>query len=155
MTGKIFINWQVPGQIFYCESAKVFTLDFFAKLLTITASIKCSEVTLSSKDMKQIYRRTPMPKSYFQNVYFQLYWNRTYGWVFSCKFVAYFQNNFLSKQLRRAACECYSILLNRLNVATPIIVTVCMLARTQVLQIFTNFFITVLSFHLIKLLGLT
>ena len=49
---------------------------------------RCSENT------QQIYRRTPMPKCDFNKVAFQLYWNHTSAWVFSCKFIAYFQNTF-------------------------------------------------------------
>ena len=47
-----------------------------------------------SEKMQQIYRRTPMPKCNFNKVALQLYWNHTSAWVFSCKFAAYFQNNF-------------------------------------------------------------
>ena len=41
----------------------------------------------SSKNMQQIYRRTPIPKCDFNKVAKQ-------NWVFSCKFAAYLQNNF-------------------------------------------------------------
>ena len=44
-----------------------------------------------SENMQQIYRRTAMPKCDFNK---QLCWNHTSTWVFSCKFAAYFQNNF-------------------------------------------------------------
>ena len=40
--------------------------------------------------MKQIYRRTPMPKCDAK----QPYWNHTSAWVFSVKFATYFQNTF-------------------------------------------------------------
>ena len=33
----------------------------------------------------------------------QLYWNHTSAWVFSCKFAAYFQNNFSSEHLWTAS----------------------------------------------------
>ena len=46
------------------------------------------------QNMQQIYRRKPMPKSDFNKVDKQLYWNRTSAWVFSSKFVANFQNTF-------------------------------------------------------------
>ena len=46
------------------------------------------------ENMQQIYRRIPMPKCNFNRVAKQLYWNHTSAWVFSCKFVAYFQNSF-------------------------------------------------------------
>ena len=50
-----------------------------------------------SKNMQQIYRRTPMPKRNFNKVAKQFYWNHTSVWVLSCKFVAYFQNTFPRK----------------------------------------------------------
>ena len=43
-------------------------------------------------NMRQIYRRTPMPKCDFNKVVLQLYENYTLVWVLSCKFAAYFQN---------------------------------------------------------------
>ena len=55
--------------------------------------------------MQQIYRREPMPKCDFHKVEKQLYWNYILAWVFSCKFVAYFQNSFLQEQLWRAASD--------------------------------------------------
>ena len=42
----------------------------------------------------------------------QLYWSRTSAWVFSCKFVAYFQNTFSTEHLWMAASE---ILFKKLN----------------------------------------
>ena len=45
-----------------------------------------------SENMQQIYRRTPIPKCVFNKVALQIYWNHTSAWVFSCKFLAYFQN---------------------------------------------------------------
>ena len=53
--------------------------------------------------MKQIYRKTPMPKWDFNKVAMQHYWNHTSTWVFSCKSAAYFQNTFFEEQLWRAA----------------------------------------------------
>ena len=46
-----------------------------------------------SRNMQQIYRRTPMPKCDFNKIAKQFCWNHTLAWVFSCKFVAYFQNS--------------------------------------------------------------
>ena len=56
----------------------------------------CSDVLKKrcSKNMQQIYRRTHMPNSNFNNVAVQLYWSCTLAWVVSCKFAAYFQNTF-------------------------------------------------------------
>ena len=45
-----------------------------------------------SEKMQQVYSRTHMPKSDFNKVALQLYWNHTSAWVFFCKFAAYFQN---------------------------------------------------------------
>ena len=39
-----------------------------------------------SKNMQQIYSRTPMPKSDFNKFTLQLYWNQISAWMFSCKF---------------------------------------------------------------------
>ena len=44
-----------------------------------------------SENMQQIYRRTSMPKYDFDKV---VKANHTSAWVFSCKFVAYFQSTF-------------------------------------------------------------
>ena len=49
--------------------------------------------------MQQMYWRTPMSKCDFNKVALQLYWNHTSAWVFSCKFVAYFQNTFTSEDI--------------------------------------------------------
>ena len=50
-----------------------------------------------SKNMQQMYRRTPTPKCNFNKVAKELYWNYTSAWVFSRKFLAYFRNIALSK----------------------------------------------------------
>ena len=44
-----------------------------------------------SENMQQIYRRTSMPKYDFDKV---VKASHTSAWVFSCKFVAYFQSTF-------------------------------------------------------------
>ena len=56
-----------------------------------------------SKHRHQIYRRTPMSKSDFNKVALQLYENHTSTWVFSCKFVACFQNTFSQEHLWKTA----------------------------------------------------
>ena len=58
-----------------------------------------------SENMKQIYRRTPMPKYDFNKVAKQLYLNRTSTWVFSCTFAAYFQNTLSQEHLWMAASD--------------------------------------------------
>ena len=45
---------------------------------------------------------TPMPKCDFNNV---VYWNRTSTWMFSCKFVAYFQKTYSQEHLWMAASK--------------------------------------------------
>ena len=52
-----------------------------------------------SENMQQIYRRIPTPKCDFNKVALQHFWNHTLAWVYSCKFVAYFQNTFPYKQI--------------------------------------------------------
>ena len=59
-----------------------------------------------SKNMHQIYRRTPMPKSDFNKVALQFYENHTSTWVFSSKFVASFQNTFSQEHLWKTASNC-------------------------------------------------
>ena len=69
---------------------------YFFKTETIQKQpARCVLMKNYSENMQKIYRRrTPMSKCYFNKVAFQLYWNRTSTWVFSCKFAAYFQNTF-------------------------------------------------------------
>ena len=50
-----------------------------------------------SKNMQQIYRRTPMPKCDFNKVAKRRYWNRTSTWVFSCQLKHIFRTPFLKK----------------------------------------------------------
>ena len=57
------------------------------------------------ENMQQIYRRTLMPKSDFNKVALQLYWNHISSSVFSCKFAAYFQNIFSWEHLWVSASE--------------------------------------------------
>ena len=47
-----------------------------------------------SKNMQQIYRRTPMLNCDFNEVALQLYWNHASIWVLSYIFDAYFWNSF-------------------------------------------------------------
>ena len=49
--------------------------------------------------MQQIYMRTTMPKSDFNKVTKQLYWNHSLAWVLSCKFAAYSQQTFSYEHL--------------------------------------------------------
>ena len=54
---------------------------------------------MCSANIQQIYKRTPMRKSDFSKVADQLLCNHTSAWVFSCKFVAYFQNSCFDEHL--------------------------------------------------------
>ena len=47
----------------------------------------------------QLIYRTSMPKCDFNKVALQLHWDHTLAWVFFCKCVSYFQNNFLLEHL--------------------------------------------------------
>ena len=58
-----------------------------------------------SENMQQIYRRTPMPVCDFNKITKQLYWNGTLAWLFSCRFVAYFQNTFSLEHFWTAASD--------------------------------------------------
>ena len=57
------------------------------------------------ENMQQIYRRTLVPKSDFNKVALQFYWNHISSSVFSCKFAAYFQNTFSWEHLWVSASE--------------------------------------------------
>ena len=59
--------------------------------------------------MRQIYRRPSLPKCDFNEFAKQLYWNHTSAWVLSCRFAAYFQNNFSEEHLWRAASVMFQI----------------------------------------------
>ena len=54
---------------------------------------------MCSENMQQIYRRIPMPKCDFNKVAKQRYQNHFSAWMFSCKFVAYFQDIFSLEHL--------------------------------------------------------
>ena len=54
-----------------------------------------------SRNMRQIYRRTPMSKCDFNKIAKQLYWNHTSAYVFSCKFATYFRTTFFRNTSRR------------------------------------------------------
>ena len=55
--------------------------------------------------MQQIYSKVTQ----------QLYWNRAIEWVFSCKLVAYFQNNVLENLWRDYFCLCLPDMLLNYN----------------------------------------
>ena len=85
---------------FYFHFARLITLKFRQYQKQSPRGVlekRCSE------NMPQIYRRTPISKCDFNKVAKQLYWYHTSAWVFSCKFVAYFQNTFSQEHLWVAA----------------------------------------------------
>ena len=55
---------------------------------------RCSYEKVFWKNMRQIYRRTPILKYDFNKVAKQFYLNHILAWVFFSKFAAYFQNTF-------------------------------------------------------------
>ena len=79
------------------------TVNFFLK--TQKQPFKGFLKKRRSKNMQQIYRRTPMLKCDFTKFVLQLYWNCTLALVFSCKFASYFQNTFLKEHQWRATSE--------------------------------------------------
>ena len=64
------------------------------QFLASEAAVQGCSLEKIFSNMQQIYTRTPMPKSDFNKVVKQLYWNRTSACVLSSKFAAYFQNTF-------------------------------------------------------------
>ena len=64
---------------------------------------RCPFIKICPENMQQFYRRTPKPKCDLNKVTKQVYWNHTSALVLSCKFAAYFQNNFLQEHPWRAA----------------------------------------------------
>ena len=57
-------------------------------------------IKITEKDDKKAQENAHV-KSWFQYSCWQLYWNYTLAWGFSCKFAAYLQNTFLYKHLWR------------------------------------------------------
>ena len=81
-------HWKLQAQVHYIFCNYYLILSYFQKQpFRGFLRKRCSE------NMQQNYRRSPMPKCDFNNVAFQLYWNRNSAWMF-CKFAAYFQNTF-------------------------------------------------------------
>ena len=58
--------------------------------------------------MKQIYRKTPIPKFDFNKVALQFFWNHTSAWMFCCKFDAHiFEHLFLRTPLDGCFCPVF------------------------------------------------
>ena len=96
------IIWSFKEKIRSQRAALIFLEEKTRKLehlprMHILCNIDRTEgpVQRNSENMQHIYRRTSRPKCGFSKIAKQLYWNHTSAWVFSCKFAAYFQNNFL------------------------------------------------------------
>ena len=110
ISGRIFLI--VKPKRIYCHGCFprnllpwIFQSNYFVELFQVAVFLICKvswhkqpprDVPWKncSGNTRQMYRRTPMPKCEFNKVPLQLYWNHTLTWVFSCKFVAYFQNTF-------------------------------------------------------------
>ena len=76
-------------------------------------SIKGVYIKRCSKNIKQIYGRTPMREWGCNKVSLQLYWNCTSARVFSWKFAVYFWNIFIRKHVKHcssATCKKYWII---------------------------------------------
>ena len=87
--GFLSIYKKIPGrQNPYCGL-------FYAIIITFRSSPPRGVLRRRcSKNMQQIYRRTPMPECDFNKAANQLYLNHTLAWVFSCKFAAIFRTSF-------------------------------------------------------------
>ena len=64
---------------------------------------RCSYKKAFWKYAANLHLQIPMPKSDFNKVGKQLYWNHTSTWVFSCTFTSHFQSKFSWEHFRRAA----------------------------------------------------
>ena len=96
---------QVQSESSSTHGKKVYFVD---RLLKITFTLNNIEVWFlcqkqsfmdvlrerCSKNMHQIYRRTPMSKCDFNKVTKQIHWNRISAWQFSSKFAAYLRKPF-------------------------------------------------------------
>ena len=83
--------------IFCCTLCCTFCCNFCWNKCLYILQKQPSRVVLKkrcSENIQQIYRSTHMPKCDFNNAALQLYGNHTLVWVFSCKFAAFFLNNF-------------------------------------------------------------
>ena len=86
-----------------------------------------------SENMQQIYKRTRMPKFDFNKAALQLCWNHTSAWVFSWKFVAYFQKTFSWERLWKAAsATCFSLWL--IHCANTLEYICCQIKTYEVLR---------------------
>ena len=79
---------------FSCDSQKI--MDWFC---SVGIQQKQSSRGVFRKrcfeNLKQVYKRTPMPKCDFNKVWSKTSLKSHFGtWVFCCKFAAYFQNTF-------------------------------------------------------------
>ena len=93
-----FWNIRIIPFCFAMLSEKISFLEmkivFTRRTLTEATLQRWSIIKRCSKNMQQIYGKTPMSKWDFNKVAKQLYWNHTSAWVLSCKFAGYFQNIF-------------------------------------------------------------
>ena len=74
-------------------------LSFYAIMLIYLTYIKLIKFfkkreLANSKCSNWLFNiRSNLPQVFLRSVTFQIYWNRTSAWLFSCKSTAYFQNN--------------------------------------------------------------
>ena len=81
--------------MFPCEFSEIFmNTTFYRRLpVAIEAALQRCYYKVYSENMQQIHR-TSMLKYNFNKLAWQLYWNHTSAWMFSCKFAAYFRETF-------------------------------------------------------------
>ena len=87
-------QWRTSGQVINTNILFQFLFINFLGLELQKQPPRGVLIKMCSENMQQIYRRTPMPKCYFNKVALQIYWNNTSTWVFSCKFAADFRSTF-------------------------------------------------------------
>ena len=93
-----FVRFLKGSWLFYELGVKVtFQQETFTYMMHSDKQKKFSRSVLRkrcSKNMQQIYRRTPMPKYDFNKVILQLYWNRTSAWVFHMFRTHFYKNTY-------------------------------------------------------------
>ena len=81
-------TYYLPGCIWGCYETVYWYLNILKKNLMLKRQKQPFTVVLKkrcSENIRQIYKRTSMPKCDFSKV-FALYWNHTSAWGFYCKF---------------------------------------------------------------------
>ena len=73
-------QWRTSGQVINTNILFQFLFINFLGLELQKQPPRGVLIKMCSENMQQIYRRTPMPKCYFNKVALQLYWNHTSAW---------------------------------------------------------------------------